>query len=199
MIEPGAHPIEQESYRLLAERVDLQGRAAGERTIVERVLHATADLSFADSLRLSPGALEAGALALRSGAPIVTDVEMLRAGLSRLDALCYLTEARREGDDGSGLTLSARGIRIGGARHATGAIFAVGCAPTALEALLDLVEDGSVRPALVVGVPVGFVGAAGAKVRLQSTSGLAFVSNAGERGGSAVAVAILNAIAREAL
>jgi len=191
------HPIEEESFRRLAERVDLSALPAGDREVVARVVHATADLSFAASMRLSPGAVQAGVEALRRGAPVVADVEMVRAGLPGVTACCHLAEARQAGAGGD-LTLSALAMRLAAKAHPDGAVFAVGCAPTALEQLLDLVEGGSVRPALVVGVPVGFVGASEAKGRLVATEGLEFVSNVGERGGSAVAAAVVNALWRMA-
>jgi precorrin-8X/cobalt-precorrin-8 methylmutase len=189
------HPIEAESYRRLALRVDLSHLPPGRRAVVARVIHATADLGFADSLRFSDGAIDAGTSAIRSGAPIVVDVEMVRAGVGGT-AECFLAEARAGASSSDpAMTLSARAMVLAGQRHPDGAIFVVGCAPTALEQLLDLVEAGLVRPTMVVGVPVGFVGAAEAKERLRSF-GVASISNVGERGGSAVAAAIINALAR---
>ena len=191
------HPIEAESYRRIAASVDLSDLPLVQRAVVERVIHATADLGFAKSLCLSDGAVEAGVTAIRSGAPVVVDVEMVRAGIGGTAAECFLAEARAAGPaTDPALTLSARAMMLAAERHADGAVFVVGCAPTALEQLLDLVEAGLVRPALVVGVPVGFVGAAEAKERLRTFDGLASISNRGERGGSAVAAAIVNAIVR---
>jgi precorrin-8X/cobalt-precorrin-8 methylmutase len=120
---------------------------------------------------------------------------MVRAGVGQA-AECFLTEAGASANADPGMTLSARAMALAGQHHPDGAIFVIGCAPTALEQLLDLVEAGLVRPAIVVGVPVGFVGAAEAKERLRSFGGLASISNVGERGGSAVAAAIVNALAR---
>jgi precorrin-8X/cobalt-precorrin-8 methylmutase len=193
---PGSvHPIEAESYRRLAARIDLSHLPPGPRAIIERVIHATADLEFADSLRLTDGAVEAGLAALRQGCPVVADVEMVLAGIRAVGAECFLAEARATTEP-SGLTLSARAIELAAIRYPDGALFVVGCAPTALERLLDLVEGGRLRPALVVGVPVGFVGAAESKERLRSFATLPSISNVGERGGSAVAAAVVNALAR---
>jgi len=191
----GIHPIEAESYRRLATRIDLSHLTPGPRAIVERVIHATADLDFAESLRLTDGAVDAGVAALRRACPVVVDVEMVAAGIAGTGGTCFLSEARAAGAP-SGLTLSARAMELAVRAHPDGALFVIGCAPTALERLLDLVEAGAVRPALVVGVPVGFVGAAESKERLRSIVALPSISNVGERGGSAVAAAIVNALAR---
>lgn len=191
------HPIEVESYRRLAERVDLAHLPPGQAAVVARVIHATADLGFAESLRFSGGAVEAGVAALGSGAAVVVDVEMVRAGIGGPATECFLAESRAtDAIAGPATTLSARAMTLAAERHPDGAIFVIGCAPTALEQLLDLVEAGLVRPALVVGVPVGFVGAAESKERLRTFTQLPSISNVGERGGSAVAAAIVNALAR---
>jgi precorrin-8X/cobalt-precorrin-8 methylmutase len=190
------HPIEAESYRRLASRVDLSHLPPGERAVVARVIHATADVGFAESLRFSEGAIDAGLKAMGSGARVVVDVEMVRAGIGGT-AECFLAEARgATATAGAGITLSARAMTLAAQRHPRGAIFVVGCAPTALEQLLDLTEEGRVEPVLVVGVPVGFVGAAEAKERLRTFDDLASISNVGERGGSAVAAAVVNSLRR---
>jgi precorrin-8X/cobalt-precorrin-8 methylmutase len=187
------HPIEVESYRRLARRVDLSHFDDGPRAVIARVIHATADTEFAESLRVAPAAVAAGVELITAGAPVVVDVEMVRAGIGGVKTVCFLPQARAEPPDG--LTLSARATRLAG-EYPDGALFVVGCAPTALEELLDLVEAGAVRPGLVVGVPVGFVGAAEAKDRLRRCEHVPSISNVGERGGSSVAAAIVNALLR---
>jgi len=188
------HPIEAASYRILSARVDLSGWADGPRAVVARVIHATADLEFAASMMVDEAAVAAGVAALRAGAAVVTDVEMTRAAMTGLPAACYLEEVPRLGLE-DGLTRTAAAMRLAAARNPRGAIFAVGCAPTALLELLSLAEAGEVAPALVVGLPVGFVGAAEAKEALRR-SGLPAISNVGEKGGSAAAGAAVNALAR---
>ena len=195
-MKPEVHPIEEESFRRLAERIDLSHLPPFTRAVVGRVIHATADLSFAETMVVDEVAAEAGARALASDAPVITDVEMVRAGIA--GGRCYLAEARAETSRPHGLTLTARAMELAAAAHREGAIFAIGCAPTALEQLVTLVERGEVRPALVVGVPVGFVGASEAKERLRSSTRIPSISNLGERGGSAVAAAIVNALGRMA-
>jgi precorrin-8X/cobalt-precorrin-8 methylmutase len=194
------HPIEAESYRILESRLDLSGWSPGPREVVARVVHATADLDFAATMVVDEAAVAAGVEALRAGAVVVADVEMTRAGVTGAHAVTYLAEVRDLGgtpDPGppDGLTRSAAAMRLAAARHPEGAVFAVGSAPTALAELLRLAATGALRPALVVGLPVGFVGAAEAKEALRR-SGLPAVSNKGEKGGSAAAAAAVNALAR---
>ncbi|MGO9558970.1 MAG: precorrin-8X methylmutase [Acidimicrobiales bacterium] len=196
------HPIEEESFRRLAARIDLSHLPPLTRAIVARVIHATADLSFADSIVVDEEAAANAVKALAEGAPVITDVEMVRSGVR--GSHCFLELARKRAQDENhkdndpALTLSARAIQLAAKAHPDGAIFAIGCAPTALDQLVTLAEQGKVRPVLVVGVPVGFVGAAESKERLRmSTADIPSISNIGERGGSAVAAAIVNALGRQ--
>ena len=185
------HPIEAESYRILETRVDLSHFGPASRPVVERVIHASADAEYATSMKVDDAAVDAGVRALRASAPVLCDVEMVRHGVHGVRAECHLPEAAGDAE----FTRSALGMRAAAARHPTGAIVLVGCAPTALEEALDLAEHGALVPALVVGMPVGFVGAAESKARLRA-SGLPAISNVGEKGGSAVAAAVVNALVR---
>ncbi|MEU1394508.1 precorrin-8X methylmutase [Micromonospora zamorensis] len=186
------HPIEAESYRILRERVDLSHLPPLCRAVTERVVHASADLAYVDELVCDEAALESGLAALRAGAPVVTDVAMVAAGITRagLELVCPVAEpAAAELGRSAGITRSAAAVRIALTRVGPGAVWVVGCAPTALVELLTV----DAAPALVVGLPVGFVGAAESKAALRA-SGLPGVSNVGEKGGSAVAAAALNAL-----
>jgi precorrin isomerase len=183
--------ITVKSDRILAERVDLSGFGPLARPVVARVVHATADVDFASDMVVADDDVAAGVAALRAGAAVVTDVEMVRHGITGVAAHCYLGSASA----GPESTRSAAGMRLAAASHPVGAIVVVGCAPTALEEVLRLHRDEGFTPALVVGLPVGFVGAAEAKEHLRR-SGLRAISNRGEKGGSAVAAAALNAMAR---
>ena len=189
------HPIEAESYRILAERVDLSALGPLGGAVAARVIHASADLDYATSLVLDEEALAAAVDALARGAPIVADVEMVAAGITGAAAACHLDRVPTVPPGAP--SRSAAAMRLAAEEHARGAVFAVGCAPTALTELVALARDGRVQPALVVGLPVGFVGAAEAKEALRA-SGLPAVSNVGEKGGSAVAAAAVNALLREA-
>ncbi|MGW3957022.1 precorrin-8X methylmutase [Streptomyces sp. NPDC004752] len=179
------HPIEQESYRRLRARLDTSRFPPLTRSVVERVIHSAADLGYADDLVLAEEDLVRAHAALHAGAPVVVDVEMVAAGITRRETVCRL----RDAESGPGLTRSAHAVRLAYEDVGPGALWVIGCAPTALEELLTL--DAS--PALVIGLPVGFVGAAESKAALRA-SGLPAVSNVSEKGGSAVAAAALNAL-----
>jgi precorrin-8X/cobalt-precorrin-8 methylmutase len=184
------HPIETESYRILRGMVDLSHFGPLSRAVAERVIHSSADLEYARSLILDEVALERGIEALRQDAPIVTDVEMVAAGITGRETQCLISDTRTRGLSGSlGITRSAAGFRLAAEEVGRGAIWVVGNAPTALFELLDL----DIAPELVIGLPVGFVGAAESKAAL-ATSGLPAVTNQGQKGGSAVAAAALNAL-----
>ena len=185
------HPIEAESYRILRGLVDLSRFGSLGKAVAERVIHASADLEYAGSLVLDEAALEKGLEALRRDAPVVTDVGMVAAGITARETLCYVSNVRaREISEELNITRSAAGFRIAAQEVGTGAVWVVGNAPTALFEILDLPD---VEPALVVGLPVGFVGAAESKEKL-SQSGLPAITNRGPKGGSAVAAAALNAL-----
>jgi precorrin-8X/cobalt-precorrin-8 methylmutase len=185
------HPIEAESYRILAERIDLSALAPGPRAILERVIHASADFDYVQTMEVSEEAVDAGVAAIRGGAPVVTDGEMTRAGISGTPACCYLKAASPAGPG----TRSARGMRLAAERHPRGAVVVIGSAPTALDEVLALAATDRFAPALVIALPVGFVGAAAAKEAARA-SGLTVITNTGEKGGSAVAAAACNAIVR---
>jgi precorrin-8X/cobalt-precorrin-8 methylmutase len=184
------HPIETRSLEILRSRVDLTSMPPLSRAVAERVIHASADLEYATDLVTDETHLRQGLRALRDGAPIVTDVAMVAAGITTRSSICSIgdpsvAELARE----QGLTRSAAAVRLSYVKGGPGAVWVVGCAPTALE---EIIECG-VGPALVIGLPVGFVGAAESKAALRE-SGLPAVSNVSEKGGSAVAAAAVNAL-----
>ncbi len=184
------HPIERESYRILRELVDLSHLGPLGRAVAERVVHASADPEYATSLVLDEPTLRGGLEALSSGAPIVTDVQMVAAGITARETLCLVSDPRtRELSEELGITRSAAGFRLAAGEVGPGAVWVVGNAPTAL---FELFETDA-RPALVLGLPVGFVGASESKDALLR-SDLPGVANRGPKGGSAVAAAALNAL-----
>jgi precorrin-8X/cobalt-precorrin-8 methylmutase len=184
------HPIEAESYRILRGLVDLSHLGPLGRAAAERVIHASADLEYAENLVLDEVALEGGWEALDRGAPIVTDVSMVAAGITARETKCYVSAPRaRELSEELGITRAAAGFRIAATEVGSGSVWVVGNAPTALFELLSLDTDA----ALVVGLPVGFVGAAESKEKLIESE-LPAIANRGPKGGSAVAAAVLNAL-----
>ncbi|MBV9379992.1 MAG: precorrin-8X methylmutase [Streptosporangiaceae bacterium] len=194
--DPGdiPNPIEAESYRILRSRIDLSRLPPLSRAVTERVIHATADFDYATDLVCDEAALAAGVAALRRGAPVVADVGMVASGITRYEVICKAGDslAARLART-AGITSTAAGVRLAFGQAGPGAVWLVGCAPTALEEIIRR----EVEPALVIGVPVGFVGAAASKDALRA-SGLPALTNVSEKGGSAVAVAAFNALLRVA-
>lgn len=199
---PAGLGIGAESFRIIEAELPAHGFAEGPWRVVRRMVHATADLDFARNAVVAPGAVERGAAALAAGAPIVCDVRMIAAGLSaeRLTRFgvkvhCLLSEPEVvEGARRAGLTRSAEAMRLAHRRGLLdGAVVAIGNAPTALFEIIRLVRDEGARPALVVGVPVGFVGAAESK---EAALGLAVphLVVRGRKGGTPAAVAALHAL-----
>jgi precorrin-8X/cobalt-precorrin-8 methylmutase len=177
--------------------------------VVHRIVHTTGDLSLADQIKFHQAALPAGIQALKTGCAIITDVHMVEAGISRplMEKLgcslhCVIDHPEVYAmADSAGVTRSIAAMRwlaqptSSGGPVLDGAIVAIGNAPTALLALLDLVDAGVVRPALIVGVPVGFVAAAESKKELMDRD-TPYITLPGTRGGSTIAVATVNALLR---
>jgi precorrin-8X/cobalt-precorrin-8 methylmutase len=176
---------------ILRSRHDFTSLPPLSRAVAERVCHASADLSFADALVLDEEALRAGRAALDDGAPIYADARMVAAGITSREVLVPLADPRvTELAAVNGTTRSAAAMALAAREAPAGAVWVVGNAPTAL---FQLLAQPPAAPALIVGLPVGFVGAAEAKDALVA-SGLPCVANRGERGGSAAAVAAVNAL-----
>lgn len=191
------HPIERESYRILRERIDLSHLPPLSHAVTERIIHASADLEYAETLVLDEAALNAGRTALRSGAPLLVDARMVAAGITSREAICLLAAPAPPEIGAGALTRSAAAVRRAATEVGAGAVWVIGNAPTALFELLSLAELGALAPpALVIGLPVGFVGAAESKAAL-AASGLPCLTNRGEKGGSAVASAATNALIYE--
>lgn len=194
--------IERKSFEIIEGLIPDLDLSPAERAVVVRVVHASGDPSLAAQLAFSPGAVERGVAALAAGRPVVTDVNMVRAGVSPslrrigVEAHCLVgtgeTAARAAAE---GVTRSVAALREFGS-DLEGAVIAIGNAPTALLETVRLFTEEGVTPALVVGVPVGFVAAAESKDALLE-SGLPYVTLPGLRGGTPIAVAVVNALARQ--
>ncbi|MFZ5643982.1 MAG: precorrin-8X methylmutase [Bacillota bacterium] len=197
--------IEKKSMLIIEENLpQLQNFEERERQIVKRVIHTTGDLDCVSLVKISPGAVEAGLEAIRKGNGILTDVNMLKSGLIGdrmarfgVQSHCLISdpgvvEEARE----TGMTRAMIAIRKGAALADNG-IVAIGNAPTALFELLKMIREGQARPALVVGTPVGFVGAAESKEMLMET-GINYITMPGTRGGSTIAASIVNALLLQA-
>ncbi|WFF72731.1 precorrin-8X methylmutase [Proteiniclasticum sp. QWL-01] len=191
--------IEKRSFELIEQELPhpLDEQLA---PIIKRVIHTTADFEYADTLSFSATALESGLAALRAGETIVTDTNMVKAGINRTalqqlgcEAVCYMAdeaiaqEALEQGMTRATLSMD-RAARLQG--HP---ILAIGNAPTALIRLAELIREGRIAPALIIGVPVGFVNVVQSK-ELIMQSGIPYIVARGRKGGSNVAAAIVNAL-----
>jgi len=197
--------IYRRSFALIETEADLSRFPRDLKNLALRLAHAAGDTAILDDLVWSPGAADAGKHALASSAPLLIDSKMVAAGIiaARLpaanDIVCTLDDPRTaELAQRLETTRSAAAVELWRPRLA-GAVVAIGNAPTALFHLLEMIADGAPKPALVLGFPVGFVGAAEAKAALAAFGdGLEFVALNGRRGGSALAAGAINALAGEA-
>ena len=197
--------IERTSISIITRELDELGLTPPPETaaVVKRVIHTTADFDYAKNLRFTPGAVQAAVRALQRGAVIVTDTNMALAGISRpglaklgCEAVCYMANpAVAEAAKQAGTTRAVAAMHRAAREH-PGAILAVGNAPTALLTIAEEIEAG-LRPALVIGVPVGFVNVVESKETLFAVCeqhGVPAIAAMGRKGGSNVAAAICNAL-----
>jgi precorrin-8X/cobalt-precorrin-8 methylmutase len=192
--------ISRRSFAIIAAEADLAALPADIAPVAARIVHASGMADVVGDLAFSDGAGRRGREALAAGAPILCDVRMVAAGLVAkrpagnavhvgLDAGAAAALAQRTGQTRSAAGMERMVEKFGGA------VIVIGNAPTALFRLIELVADGAARPALVLGFPVGFVGAAESKDALAANAlGIPFVTLRGRRGGSAMAAAALNAL-----
>ncbi len=194
--------IEDESFSIIDAEVGPHSFAPDAWQVVRRVIHATADFEFRELMHLSEGALDAGVRALRQGCPVIVDVKMIAVGLNEQRLAAYgckvhsfisdddVIEVAKEKNSTRAIEAMRKAHRLG---LLTGAIVAIGNAPTALLEVLRLAKEEGARPALVLGVPVGFVSAAESKEALLRSTLPSIVAR-GRKGGSTIAVAILHAL-----
>ncbi len=195
--------IENESFRIIEAEAGPHSWNEEEWQIVRRAVHTSADFEYVQSMVISDEAVEKAVEALRSGAGIVTDTNMALSGISKARLAAFGCSVTCHVADKDVSEMAAReGITrsIAAMRKAVGnsdnRIFVIGNAPTALFELLRLMDEGAVQPALIVGLPVGFVGAEESKNALAATGHpVPFITNIGRKGGSNVAAAVVNALA----
>jgi precorrin-8X/cobalt-precorrin-8 methylmutase len=196
--------IYRRSFALIEAEADLARFPPELRPLALRLAHTAGDTTILDGLVWSPDAVAAGQRALAAGAPLLVDSRMVAAGITggrlpgKSDIICTLGDPAADRlAEGLKITRSAAAVGLWQPRLA-GAVVAIGNAPTALFHLLEMLAEGAPRPALVVGFPVGFVGAAEAKAALADFGdGLEFIALRGRRGGSALAAATVNALAAD--
>jgi precorrin-8X/cobalt-precorrin-8 methylmutase len=189
-----ADPLEAESYRILRSRLDLSGVPPLSRAVIEHVIYATADFDYATDLACDEHALAAGLAALRRSAPVVADGPAVASGITAYPVICkagdsLATRLSRTAN----ITVSAAAVRLAFSAAGPGAVWLVGSDPAALREIMAR----AVEPALVIGVPAGFVGVSEAKDALRR-SGLPSLTNVSEKGGPAVAAAAFEALFRMA-
>ncbi|MFF0745908.1 precorrin-8X methylmutase [Streptomyces sp. NPDC004111] len=196
--------IYRQSFATIRAEADLAGLPADVSQVAVRMIHACGMVDLVRDLAFSPNVVADARAALRAGAPILCDVQMVASGVTRKrlpadnDVVCTLSDPSVPAlAKELGTTRSAAAMELWRDRL-EGSVVAVGNAPTSLFRLLEMIEAGAPRPAAVIGVPVGFVGAAESKEALAVHEyGLEYLVVRGRRGGSAIAAAALNAIASE--
>ncbi|MFC2336556.1 MAG: precorrin-8X methylmutase [Negativicutes bacterium] len=193
--------IENKSMEIIAPHLAGLNLNEAERKVYSRMIHASGDVEYAPIIRLHPEAIKATQEALKKGANIYTDVEMVRTGIHKASFNRYggkiecrvadpeIAEIAKK----EGITRSMAAMRAFG-KALDGSIIAIGNAPTALFEVLRLIEEEKILPAVVIGIPVGFVGAADSKKMLAENTKVPYITVEGTKGGSPIAASAINAI-----
>ena len=211
MVEPHAYlrdgaAIYERSFAIIRAEADLSGFSPEEADVAVRMIHACGQVEAAQHIRFGRGVVAAARGALGAGAPILCDAEMVAHGITRTrlpahnEVVCTLRDARVPTlAEKLGTTRSAAALELWGQKLA-GSVVAIGNAPTALFRLIEVLEAGAPKPAAILGIPVGFVGAAESKEALAaSRHGVPYLIVRGRMGGSAMTAAAVNALARAGL
>ena len=193
--------IENRSMEIIAPHLAGLNLDEAATKVYSRIIHAAGDVEYAPIIRLHPEAISAAQTAIKAGANIYTDVEMVRTGINKKKLASFGGEVKCLVADESiaavakaeGITRSMAAMRTFG-RELDGAIVAIGNAPTALFEVLRLAREENVRPAVIIGIPVGFVGAADSKQALADNGQVPYITVLGTKGGSPIAAAAVNAI-----
>ncbi|WP_449257372.1 precorrin-8X methylmutase [Bosea sp. (in: a-proteobacteria)] len=195
--------IYQRSFAIIRAEADLARFAGAAERVVVRMIHACGMTDLPQDVEMSAGFAETAQAALKSGAPILCDARMVANGVTRArlpgqnEVLCTLDDPRVPAlASAMGTTRSAAAMELWKSRLA-GSVAVIGNAPTALFRLLEMLDAGAPRPAAVIGIPVGFVGAAESKTALAQDGRVPFLVVHGRRGGSAMAAAAVNALAQD--
>jgi precorrin-8X/cobalt-precorrin-8 methylmutase len=193
--------IESRSMEIIAPYLADFHLSHQEIKVYSRIIHAAGDPDYAKIISIQPGAIQAGCRAIQNGCDLFCDVEMVRTGINKRKlgefggkVHCLISdEAVAQKAKEQGITRSMVAMRTFG-QQMNGAVVAIGNAPTALFELLHMMETTSMRPALIIGVPVGFVGARESKELLAEKSPVPYITVSGNKGGSPIAAAITNAL-----
>ena len=192
--------IESTSFDIIDREVGNHDFNGSQWAIVRRMIHTTADFEFKDMVRFHPGAIAAGINAIRDGKMIITDTNMARVGIRSKELAqfgvtvkCYMNDPLIHEKAKSNGTTRAKAAVDMAVDDMRDGIYVVGNAPTALLRLIELIHAGKVRPALIIGLPVGFVNAAESKAVLLEMD-YPYISNIGRKGGSNLAASVVNAL-----
>lgn len=192
--------IETTSFDIIDREAGNHDFNEAQWSIVRRMIHTTADFEFKDMVRIHPRAVAAGINAIRNGKMIITDTNMARVGIRTQELAqfgvtvkCYMNDPRIHEKAKSNGTTRAKAAVDMAANDMAGGIYVVGNAPTALLRLIELIHEGKVSPALIIGLPVGFVNAAESKAALLEMD-YPYISNIGRKGGSNLAASVVNAL-----
>ncbi len=188
--------IARRSHEYIDQVIESEKLDNDSRAIIRRVIHSTADFSFAKSVKIHPLAVDRGLKALAAGKPIICDVNMVKSGITSVqnDVICKIrTQKVFKAAKKQNITRAAAAMEVL-KDHIDGSIVVIGNAPTALFKIIEITANGGPKPAVVIGLPVGFVGARESKFALIN-SGLCYITNTSCKGGSPVAAAAMNALA----
>ena len=195
------HEIEALSFNIIDQEAGSHGFSTEQWAIVRRMIHTSADFDYKEAVRFHPAAVAAGMKAIRSGKPIITDTNMARVGIRQNDlnlfgatVKCYMNDSTVAENAKTAGTTRAQAAVDAAVSDMNGGIYVIGNAPTALLRLIQRVEEKKAHPALIIGLPVGFVNAAESKAELLKLDQPPYITNVGRKGGSNVAAAVVNAL-----
>ncbi|MGD9301522.1 MAG: precorrin-8X methylmutase [Desulfobacterales bacterium] len=193
--------IEKLSFQIIEQEIGTHNLTNEQWLIVRRMIHTSADFEYRETVRFHPDAIQAGLAAIGSGKKIITDTNMARVGIRKKEldrfgasTVCFMNDpAIHRQSQANNLTRARVAVDMA-VKDMKSGIYVVGNAPTALMRLVELVKEQKAQPALIIGLPVGFVNAAESKAALMELD-YPFISNVGRKGGSNVAASVVNALA----
>ena len=198
-MKPGE--IEALSFKIIDREAGAHGFSSVQWGVVRRMIHTSADFEYKESVRIHPDAVTAGMTAIRNGKSIITDTNMARVGIRQRDlnpfgatVKCYMNDSAVAENAKTAGTTRAHAAVDAAVSDMAGGIYVIGNAPTALLHLIERVEEKKAQPALIIGLPVGFVNAAESKAELLKLDHPPYITNVGRKGGSNVAAAVVNAL-----
>jgi precorrin-8X/cobalt-precorrin-8 methylmutase len=193
--------IEALSFQIIDREAGTHAFTDDQWTVVRRMIHTSADFEYQESVRIHPQAVAAGMAAIRNGKSVITDTNMARVGIRQTDlkkfggsVKCYMTDRSVHKHAAAAGTTRAHAAVDAALEDMAGGIYVIGNAPTALLHLIERIKEKMAQPALIIGLPVGFVNAAESKQELIKLGNPPYVTNVGRKGGSNVAAAVVNAL-----